>query len=293
MKKCAFLSMDSLPGFSEHDLPLIEPLRSKNWEVDHVSWNDKTSDWNDYELVIIRSTWDYLDHPKEFTGALSKIDASRAILANSINLIKWNIRKTYLRELENQGVPVVPTTWLHSINCEGIEQCFEHFDSDELVVKPQYGLNGFGTYRCTSGSLSDTYIEMSEELGSRAVMVQPLMRDILSEGEYSTYYFNGDYSHAVHKIPKPGDFRVQEKFGGKFKAIKPSKEMLEISNFLFSRLPELPLYARVDLVPDKGDLCLMELELIEPTLAFDLAPEAVWNFVEAVEKIAKTTDRSV
>jgi glutathione synthase/RimK-type ligase-like ATP-grasp enzyme len=115
-------------------------------------------------------------------------------------------------------------------------------------------------------------------------MIQPFLESIHSVGEYSLYFFEGNFSHAIVKKPQQGDFRVQEDFGGTQESITPSDKLMQAAKAVVKHLPEGTFYARVDLLPDsKEDFVLMELELIEPGMYFRFCDNAAENFANAIE----------
>src|SRR6056297_4049332 len=118
MPRCAFLTMDSLDEFEVYDDLLLKPLSQLGWSVDMVSWRDRQVDWNTFEAVIIRSPWDYQQDVQLFMQVLEEIDQSSARLENPLDLVKWNIDKTYLRELEQEGILIVPTLWGRRLEAE-------------------------------------------------------------------------------------------------------------------------------------------------------------------------------
>ena len=116
LKHCAILSMDQLDDFESYDDLLDEPLANIGWKTRTVSWRDNSIDWNQFDVVVIRSTWDYQDDPDLFIQQLKRIDQSSARLENPLELVLWNINKTYLKELEQKGSCIVPTLWGKSLN---------------------------------------------------------------------------------------------------------------------------------------------------------------------------------
>jgi hypothetical protein len=111
------------------------------------------------------------------------------------------------------------------------------------------------------------------------------MENIIHEGEYSLFYFNGAYSHAILKTPESNDFRVQEEHGGQLETVKPESQLKQAGKKTMQHLPEMPLYARIDFVrSDQNQLQLMEIELIEPSLYFNMDPKASERFAKAFEK---------
>ncbi|HLR26884.1 MAG TPA: hypothetical protein VK112_13545, partial [Fodinibius sp.] len=114
MRKCAFLSMDSLEDFECYDHLLFEPLAKRGWAATEISWRNKETDWDIFDTVIIRSPWDYQQDPEAFFKVLQQINDSSALLENSLETVRWNIDKTYLRDLEDHGIEIVPSLWPNS-----------------------------------------------------------------------------------------------------------------------------------------------------------------------------------
>lgn len=281
MKRCAFLSMDSLEDFFSSDTMLFEPLKNVGWLVEEVSWRKTDVDWNVYDVVVIRSTWDYQDDAEGFMACLQRIEASSAQLQNSLNIVRWNISKKYLKELQNQGINIVPTLWFDSFSLPEIQAGFSHFDTPELVIKPLVSANADHTYRLTPETLKQQAQKLDTIFATREFMVQPFLTGIVDEGEYSLFYFAGQYSHSILKQPESGDFRVQEEHGGRLSTIQPCEEMLTTARHSLAALPEDVLYARIDLVRHKNEFVVIEIELIEPSLYFNMDPDSPQRFVDA------------
>ena len=272
--------MDDLGHYVADDELAIAPLAGLGWQVETVSWRDETVDWNDYESVIIRTPWDYQRDPEAFLRVLEAIDSSSARLENSIDIVCWNLKKTYLRELEEKGVNIVPTIWKDKGIVEGdVREWLDHFGTGEVVIKPIVSATAEFTYR-----LSEFSPELTEIFPNREYMVQPFMPEIVREGEFSLFYFSGKYSHTILKTPKQLDFRVQEEHGGIIRAVEPSRKLRFIAEHILQFIPSQPLYARIDLVRDGRDsFALMELELIEPALYFRMDGQSPVRFAEALD----------
>jgi|GEM_PF-38919 len=281
MRKCAILTMDKLDDFIVYDKKIDIPMASLGWQTSHISWHDKTIDWNQFEAVIIRSTWDYQDDAEAFMQVLSDIEQSKTILLNSLAIAQWNINKNYLREVEGKGADVIPTIWLEEFDFSDIARYFKDFKTDQIVIKPTVSANSDNTFWLKKDTYSAQEKLLSESLENRQLMVQPFISAIVEEGEYSLFYFAGKYSHCILKTPKQGDFRVQEEHGGILQSIKPSKDLLIAGNKALQAIPEEVLYARIDLVEHEGVYKLMEIELIEPSLYFNLDEKAAERFSEA------------
>lgn len=279
MKQCAFLTMDNLEEFECYDSLLYAPLATRGWKVTPVSWQQTNPDWNSYEVVVIRSPWDYQDDPQRFIQVLADIDSSSARLENPLDLVKWNIDKGYLRDLQNKEIGIVPSIFSNLFTPSLCRTFFDKLGSDEIVIKPTISANADDTFRLTSDS---PLIEKLETVfDNRDFLVQPFMKQIVEEGEYSLFYFGGEYSHAILKTPRQDDFRVQEEHGGTLKLIEPEKQLLKLGQKTFSSLSPSPLYGRVDFVRADDTFLLMELELIEPSLYFNMDPNSPDRFAEA------------
>jgi hypothetical protein len=272
--------MDELGHYVADDELAIAPLAQLGWQVDTVSWRDKTVDWNDYETVIIRTPWDYQRDPEAFLAVLETIDSSTARLENSIDIVRWNLKKTYLLELGEKGVNIVPTIWKPGGIVErDVRGWRDHFGTDEVVIKPIVSATAEFTYR-----IREFMQGLTGVFSNREYMVQPFMPAIVTEGEFSLFYFAGAYSHTILKTPKPRDFRVQEEHGGIIRAVEPSRKMRFIAENVLQFIPSKPLYARIDLVRDGRDsFALMELELIEPALYFRMDSQSPARFAMALD----------
>lgn len=284
MRKVAFLSMDTLETFECYDHLLVDPLEKLNWKVETISWKQSNVDWEEYDSVIVRSTWDYQDDVDTFIKKLELIN-SKTHLENNLEIMKWNIDKIYLRELEENGIKIVPSIWRESfVSEEEFSFFFDKLDADEIIIKPTVSANADNTFLLKLDNL-DTYISILDTtFKNRPFIVQPFINNIITEGEYSLFYFGGKYSHAILKTPKENDFRVQEEHGGILKLVKPNKAMQIKSKEILNKLEHDLLYARIDFVrTDNNEFALMELELIEPSLYFNMDPQSP-------ERFAKTFD---
>ncbi len=288
MKSCAFLTMDSLEGFVCYDDLLIEPFRNIGWSVESVSWQDAAVDWNAFEVVIIRSPWDYHHNPDAFLSVLKTIDASSALLENALETVQWNLHKSYLLDLQNRGVPIVPTVLLKRFDKAALQSLFGKFETDKIVIKPAVSATAKDTFRLTASDLLDKSESLEKLFLDRDILIQPFVPAIVDEGEYSLFYFGGELSHTVLKTPKDGSFFVQEEHGGMLKTVLPEPELVSAGEKAYTAISPAPLYARVDLVRTDIGFAVMELELIEPSLYFNMDPNSPMRFVEAFENRMKT-----
>jgi hypothetical protein len=275
--------MDSLDGFVSDDALAYAPLRSLGWQVEAVPWRRRGVGWGRFEAVVIRSTWDYQQAPDEFLAVLAEIRHSGARLENAFELVRWNLRKTYLRDLECRGVAVVPTAWGCDLGPVDERAILDRLGADEVVLKPIVGANADHTYRLRRGAAA--WSKAAAALADRPYLAQPFVPSIVAEGEFSLFYFDGQYSHAVLKTPAPGDFRVQEEHGGIIRPAAAADTLVSAGGRVLAAVGQVPLYARVDLVRlAGGEFALMELELIEPSLYLRMSPEAPDRFARACDR---------
>ena len=287
MKKCAILTMDNLDGHDHYDHLLVQPLLNLDWEVDFVSWRSTNTNWNDYLTIIIRSPWDYQDDPAAFLQVLTDIEQSDARLVNSLDTVKWNINKRYLKELEQKGVEIVPTHWVESFDFNAVLGYFSLFKTKQIVIKPTISANAENTFWLKQDTFNLEKKQLKKSLEGRQLMIQPFIPAVVEEGEYSVFYFSGAFSHCILKTPKEGDFRVQEEYGSTLSKVQPSEALLSASEKALNAIPEKVLYARIDLVEFKKSFKVMELELIEPSLYFNLDEKSPIRFAVAFDEWMK------
>lgn len=290
-KKVALLSMDSLENFHTYDKLLIEPMKTLGWMAEEVSWRNEKVNWADYEAVIVRSTWDYQNDDEKFISVLEKIN-SVTYLENDLDLMKWNMNKNYLFQLKQKGVTIVDTIWEKNFNPVLANDYFEKLDTDEIIIKPNVSANADNTFRLSKEKLKGQSSNLGKIFAQREFMVQPFLNNIIDEGEYSLFFFDGKFSHSVLKKPKEKDFRVQEEHGGNIQPIKTSSDMILIAENIINKLSTIPLYGRVDLVrTNQNKFALMELELIEPSLYLNKDVDAPLRLSKAfVERFKKITE---
>ncbi len=280
--------MEDTSGFFVYDTLTYEPLAELGWEVEAVPWNRPNVNWSAYQAVVIRSTWDYQNDPAGFIEVLEQIDLSGCKLFNPLEICRWNMEKGYLKDLQRKQVPVVPTLWPASLNEQVLSEAFRHFAVEQAVVKPTIGANADDTFVLTKDNPSEWAVPFSI-FQNRPLMLQPFLESIQTVGEFSLFYFGGQYSHTILKMPKSGDFRVQEEHGGVIRATEPSADLLQVGQQAIDQLGEKLLFARIDLVQWQNQFHLIEAELIEPSLYFGYAPDSAAMFARTLNQMARPT----
>lgn len=268
---------------SEHDhsLRIFGPaFAAQGYVLEEVVWDAPDVAWDRFDAAIVGTTWDYTRQPERFLAALQQI-AAHIPLANPPALIEWNLSKRYLRELQQRGVPSIPTLWADRLADLTPEDIRAGLASEQMVIKPVVGAGGVNQFKGATGTLPPP----DHPLWHQGVMIQPFMASIVAEGELSLIFFDGVFSHAVRKTPAGADYRVQAAFDGREHAFTPTADDLASAQAVIDALPAPALYARVDVVRGSdGTLALMECELIEPYL-FPLFDASMGrNFATAVDR---------
>lgn len=280
--------MDEVGDYIIDDEHAIKPLSELGWQVSTVSWRQTIRSWRDFDIVIIRSTWDYCNDVPNFLMTLERID-QETLLANRLDLIRWNLVKTYMRDLQKSGIGIVPTLWTTSPEADFFDDFSRKLNVDDIVIKPVVGASGEDAYRVTKSCSLGNLANIRARFRGRDCMIQPFMPNIVSEGEYSLFFFGGQYSHAILKSPTESEFRSQEEHGAQIRSVQPQDKLLLRAHQVIETLSLLPLYARVDFIRDaQGDFLVMELELIEPSLYLRADLQAPVRFAAAIEGWYKT-----
>lgn len=240
-----------------------------------AAWDDDAIDWAQFDAVVIRSTWNYPERPQAFREWVERVDGLTNLL-NPARFVVPNIDKRYLFSLQQDGVPIVPTTLIRqSLGSLG------EIGSDRIVIKPAIGAGSYLTSffdRADAAGMIEHIAEI-ESAGTIA-LAQPFMESVPHGGERSLVWIDDEITHKIVKQPRfsGGD----ESVSSSSVPVEPLER--EMVKRVISTLPELPLYARVDLIEDAGRFVLNELELIEPSLFFLQNPPAVDKLVDAVRR---------
>jgi glutathione synthase/RimK-type ligase-like ATP-grasp enzyme len=295
---------------SDEDFELKRLLEEEyETEVHLVDWRAESAQQELFEqledtpfIVVIRSTWDYHLHADEFKRWLHKLEEIQIHVFNSCDLITWNMHKQYLFELNDWGLPTVRTAPLTQ-ELE-ITKFFDLFQCTELVIKPCTSAGSHNTIRVNKAQCESEKLEkLKQKLASwmqdgAEFIVQPFMEEITTLGEISLLFINQEFSHALLKKPRSGDWLVQQQYGGTAEPYKCDAKVLELAqraveNIRYKKNDGKPiLYTRVDLIPVKNDgtessqYLISEIELIEPYFFFHTAPEpsvAYHTFVNAIQ----------
>ena len=238
-------------------------------------WND-VGDLSGFDVVLPLVAWGYQFDVASWHGILDRLEREAAAVINPVPVLRWNSDKRYLEELSAKGIATVPTRFAEALDERALEDARAAFGS-ELVVKPTVSAAAYGTHRLGPGEA------IPDDVAGRPMMIQPFLKSVMAEGEYSLIYFDGTFSHSIVKRAKTGDYRVQPHLGGTEVPCDPPPGSRKLSEAALAAAPEPPAYARVDLIRlDDGALAVIELELIEPSLWLEHAPDQGASFAAAV-----------
>jgi len=273
MPKIAFATYYEFPNLTENDKLLIPIFNEYGYEITAEVWDDEKVDWEKYDAVIIRSTWDYFLKFDVFSIWISSFIGSSTKLLNSPTIVLENANKFYLKKLQEKGITIIPT-WF---SCDDIS--FEHLNKYErIVIKPAISAGSHKTEVLDTQMLSKEVFDA--KISTDDWLVQPFIKAIEKDGEISLVFIAGKFSHAVRKTPQEGDFRVQKQFGGKYEKFEPSESLIAKAKNIVHVAAANALYARVDGLIVDNEFLLMEIEMIEPDLFFEFAENGPQNFVK-------------
>ncbi len=279
----ALVTCAAHPQLSNDDRLLLPALSEAGFEPVPRLWDDPTESWASHAAVVVRSCWDYHHRPREFHAWLDRLSDEGARVFNPVPLLRWNADKRYLRDLADAGIEVIPTAWVEQRDEASLAELAGARGWRHVVVKPSVSATAFETWRVGPEVTGEDEERFRRLTGERPALVQPYLPDI-EQGELSLVFLGGEYSHAVLKRPRPGDFRVQSDFGGTVEPIRPEDQVVAAAARVLAAAPSRTLYARVDLCLVNGRAQLMELELLEPALFFAYEPGAAARFVEALTR---------
>ena len=274
MSRVALATCAALPGLDDDSALLLPALSELGVDAQPAVWDDPSVDWAAYDLVVVRSTWDYTLRRSEF------LEWARAVprLQNPVDVLAWNTDKAYLRDLAAAGVPVVPTTFVAP------GQAYAP-PVGEVVVKPTVSAGARDTERHADARDAAPLVARLHAQG-RTAMVQPYLSGVDVDGETAVLLLDGEASHGARKaallagmeLDADDDLAVMS-------PREPAADQLAVARAALAAVPSAGplLYARVDLVPGPdGSPVVMELELTEPSLFLRFAPGAAQRCARAV-----------
>ena len=281
MARVAFVTCMTWAGIAESDALVVDALGRHGVAVEARPWNGVLQDFDQFDAVVLRSNWDYHHAVGAFVGWLDGVEAAGGRVWNEPALVRWNLSKRYLLELAAAGVPTVPSVVLDGEPARLGEILAERGWHD-AVVKPLVSASAHHTARVADGDVVRVVAALTAGEIRTPVLVQPFVEEICTHGEWSVVFIDGAATHAVLKRPGAGDFRVQHYLGGSVEARPAPPAVMAAARQAIAALPLAPLYARIDGVETLTGFQVMEVEVNEPGLFFDLAPASAEALASAI-----------
>ncbi|MBU0640285.1 MAG: hypothetical protein KKB50_15570 [Planctomycetes bacterium] len=275
--RVALVTCVRLPEPDRDQAPLLAALRGAGVAAELLAWDDPRGDPAAFDVCTIRSTWNYYEDAAAFLAWIDKTAAATRLF-NSAPVVRWNIHKRYLRELEGQGLPIIPTSWVARGAAPAFARILDERGWSDVVIKPAVSAASFRTRRFNAAQCDAGQAFLDELSRAGDVLVQRYMPAIEAEGERALVWIDGQFTHAVRKSPRfaEDDEHVSD-------ALDISAAERAFGDRVLAAVDHNLLYARVDVIRDtRGELCLSELELMEPSLFLVQSPTALERLVTAI-----------
>ncbi len=290
MRRVALVTYARLPALSGDDRLLLEPLAARGILAEPAAWDDPAVAWDAYDALVVRSTWNYHTSFDAFMSWIDRVEALGIPTWNPPAILRWNATKTYLRDLADAGVEIVPTRWATGDTGATLACLLTDTGWSDAVVKPAVSASAYETWRIAANRITAEDESRFRLLAARpgGAMVQRFVPELARDGEWSLIFLGGEYSHAALKRPRVGDFRVQPEHGGSATPSTPHPHLVDTARDIVAHIPGPWLYARVDGCEIAGRLVLVELELLEPWLCLEAdVGAAARRFAAAIEKVLR------
>jgi hypothetical protein len=275
----ALATYADLPDLDADNALLLPALAERGIQARPAVWNDPTMDWSTPKLTVLRATWDYYHQHCAFLAWAERISRFHD-LWNPFAIVRWNTHKFYLRDLEQQNIPIVPTIWLEQGMRTNLSLLMERQGWQEVVIKPAVSASAYATILVNAEAIQCGQSHLDHFLSTHDMLIQPFLSTVICSYERSLIFIDGEFTHAIKRKPALGLDPSARSF-----LMIPQDDELLFAQRILHLLPSPPLYARVDLIHDEvGILRLMELELVEPALWFSLAPHAIQLFADAIAR---------
>jgi len=286
-KRVAVITWSGLPEGAESEQLMLPYLAAAGVETRIVDWRTAEVSFRQFDLVVLRSCWDYHLRGAEFTEWLRRTASSVPVL-NDVKTVLWNRDKFYLEELAAMGIAIAPTVFVNGSGPISSSAWREMRSWKQSVVKPAVSASAHNTWLFDSAAIPCEN-ELKSKMEAQPFLIQQFIPEIATQGEISFIYIDGRYSYAALKRPAEGDFRVQKEHGGSVELFHPDSALLDQANEIAGMVAQVrdSLYCRIDAVARDGKLVLMELELIEPELFLGLAEGAAERFADAIVRRVK------
>ena len=281
--KIAYVVGNDDPIDPDPDLDIPFAIKAaEQLEIDLVfaNWNDKSIAWESFDAAVIRSAWDYVPVRDEFLQFAKNVE-TKTKLFNSYDVMRWNTDKKYLSNLENKGVPIIPTKFASNIDEAMPAVSWAFGIAEAIAIKPTVGAGARLAGKATTEAEAIEFVKRILE-AKRTAIIQPYISSVDDEGEKAIIVINGEISHVAKKVPA----LTKGGHGDAAGQLEITNEIRDIVKTISNAVNEWDdlLFARVDVVRMGEKLVLMELELTEPWLFMQFRPEAGVNLFKALKQ---------
>ena len=288
MMRVALATSRELEGLWAGDRIFLKELHRRGFAAAPVVWDDPSAPWDAWDIVVIRSCWDYHLKADRFLEWVDRIAADGRVVVNRPELVKWNLHKGYLFDVARAGGRIPATRLIPRGTGRALRDHLCDAGWPEAVVKPAVSASGQSTRLVRGAPSAADETAFADAVAAGDVLAQAYVPEVRHRGEWSLVFFEGRYSHAALKLAAPGEFRVHIEWGGRVETAPPPPALVEQAQALMDALDLRSTYARVDGTEVEGGLMVMELEVIEPELFFDRHPAAAARLADAVERVVQS-----
>lgn len=280
-RRVALVGMQELPEPDFDEAPLLAALRDAGFDAQVLHWDsdEPAHDPAHFDVCVLRATWDYHKRADRFTAWLRRA-ASESVLCNPLATVLWNMHKRYLLQLNQAGVPIIPTILIRHGDGESCGTALRQSGWSDVVIKPAISAASWNTRRFRNDASAGAESFLVEQVAERDTLIQPYLSEVESGGEVSIVWVDGQVTHAIRKAPR---------FEGGEERVEPcaiESRHISIAHRALRAAQQDAMYARIDVVERAdGSTVLSELELIEPSLHFNRSPIAVRRFVNAIAQL--------
>lgn len=269
----------------KEDRLVMEALEKLGLQTKKVAWSDSTFDWSKTKIALFRTTWDYAEKFTAFSEWLMDV-SMKTKLVNDYETIIWNLDKHYLEDLQRAGVNIVETLFIEPGDQRSLHDVHVEMGWEKTVLKPAISAAAKDTFKINPLDIESIESRYQHLITDEAMLLQPFQDSVVERGEISLMLVGGTYTHAVLKVAKPGDFRVQDDFGGTVEDYTPTQAEIDLAIAAVNACEHMPLYARVDIVNDNdGNPAVSELELVEPEMWFRKNEESASLLAKEIHKL--------
>lgn len=283
MKKIGFITCQEYAALATDEHHLFPLFKAAGLKIIPVIW-DQPVDYEEFDLLVFRSAWDYHEKPAAFYAWLQELKKIKTPIANPITIIEENYDKYYLKTYQDKGFSIIPTLFFDTVEKIDLAKIMKERDWQKGVIKPAISMSAYHTYSFNQTNYQAIQSQLTKFYGDTKVMVQKFAPEITRVGEWSLVFFDKEYCMSALKTPKKGDFRVQSELGGTITYPEPPAHIIAEAKAILDSYEEDILYARMDGVIHNNHFQLMEAELIDPELYFRSGEKGRKAFLEAILK---------